>query len=100
MNHKKCLRKRYSATSQCGRRNSAGGDQFLFWPVSALGHKRTLCSADANAHDVCKIKMIVDRARIGSTLPKLIGVGVKTARRDFFQSEDIKRFVVSGWSCQ
>ena len=59
------------------------------------------CAAHrANARDVCKIKMIVDRARIGSTLPKLIGVGVKTARPDFFQSEDIKRFVVSGWSCQ
>ena len=59
-----------------------------------------MCSAQSNARDVCKIKMIVDRARIGSTLPKLIGVGVETARRDFFQSEDIKRFVVSGWSCQ
>jgi hypothetical protein len=59
-----------------------------------------MCSAQANARDVCKIKMIVDRVRIGSTLPKLIGVGVETARRDFFQSEDIKRFVVSGWSCQ
>jgi len=44
--------------------------------------------------------MIVDRARIGSTFPKLIGVWVETARRDFFRSEDIKHFVVSGWSCQ
>ena len=56
-----------------------------------------MCSAQANARDVCKIKMIVHRARIGSTLPKFIGVGVETARPDFFQSEDIKRFVVSGW---
>ena len=44
--------------------------------------------------------MIAHRARIGSSLerlPKFIGIGVKTARPDFFQSEDIKRFVVSGW---
>jgi hypothetical protein len=59
-----------------------------------------MCSAQANTRDVRKIKMIVDRTRIGSTLPKLTGVGVETARCDFFQSEDIKRFVVSGWSCQ
>jgi len=29
----------------------------------------SMCSAQANARDMCKIKMIVDRARIGSTLP-------------------------------
>jgi hypothetical protein len=49
---------------------------------------------------VWKLKTIAHRARIGSSLerlPKFIGIGVKTARPDFFQSEDIKRFVVSGW---
>jgi hypothetical protein len=51
-----------------------------------------MCSAQSNARDVCKIKMIMDRGRIGSTLPKLIGVGVETTRRDFFRSEDLKAF--------
>ena len=76
MNHKKYLRKRYSETISVRSEKFCGGNQFLFWPMSVLGIS-DMCSAQANARDVCKIKMIVHRARIGSTLPKLIGVGVE-----------------------
>jgi hypothetical protein len=55
----------------------------------------TLHPAPVREHqDVWKLKTIAHRARIGSSLERLakfIGTGVKTARPDFFQSEDIKR---------